>query len=281
MIKIDIQKELSAATGTMLLEVDTAFSEGQIHAIYGKSGAGKTTLLRIIAGLTKADNGKIEVGNQTWFDSDNQIDLSPQQRNIGFVFQDYALFPNMTVYENLKFALDKNQPESIISELIELIELGDLQSKKPTTLSGGQKQRVALARALVQQPKLLLLDEPLAALDLEMRKKLQNHLLNAHKAYNFTTLLVSHDEQEIRKLSETILVLEEGKIITSSSVAKFFPNRNIVLSGKIIQILAEEKECKLIVSIGDNEAILFISKEQAKRFKVGMVIPIHSQLSIK
>jgi molybdate transport system ATP-binding protein len=211
MIAIDIHKKLSAATGEMLLEVNTQIPSGQLLTLYGKSGAGKTTLLRILAGLTEADKGQITIDGVTWLDTNKKIKLPPQQRNIGFVFQDYALFPNMTVQENLSFALKKEQSSSIIKELIELIELGDLRKQKPKTLSGGQKQRVALARALVQQPKLLLLDEPLSAIDSEMRNKLQTYLLKVQQTYDLTTILVSHDESEIRKMSTAILILDQGK----------------------------------------------------------------------
>ena len=173
MIEIFLQKKLNASSGDMLLEVKTNIEQGQFVTLYGKSGAGKTSTLRMLAGLLKPDSGKISIHGNLLLDTSNQINLSPQKRKIGFVFQDYALFPNMTIIENLSFALNKNQDKKILDELIEIMEIGDLRNQKPHRLSGGQQQRVAVARALVQKPALLLLDEPLSALDEEMRNKIQ------------------------------------------------------------------------------------------------------------
>ncbi|MEM7382390.1 MAG: ATP-binding cassette domain-containing protein, partial [Bacteroidota bacterium] len=160
MISLDVQKKLHSAEGEMTLELDLQISEGHLVTIYGESGAGKTTTLRILSGLLKPDRGMIAVDGITWFDSEKEICLSPQQRNTGFVFQDYALFPNMTVLENLQFASKSKTDKIAIDRLLDLMELGALQHRKPDSLSGGQQQRVALARALVQRPKILLLDEP-------------------------------------------------------------------------------------------------------------------------
>ncbi|MCB0847577.1 MAG: ATP-binding cassette domain-containing protein, partial [Bacteroidetes bacterium] len=212
MTEIWLHKRLNAPSGKMDLEVNMAIEKGNLVALYGKSGAGKTSILRMIAGLMRPTQGKITVDNQSWCDTQHNIYLRPQQRSIGFLFQDYALFPNMTVRGNLEFALQKGQDSSIIEELIEVVELGDLQKRKPTTLSGGQQQRVALARALVQKPKLLLLDEPLSALDKEMRVKLQGYLLKVHREYGLTTILVSHDTEEVSRLADQVFWLEEGKI---------------------------------------------------------------------
>jgi molybdate transport system ATP-binding protein len=184
----------------MVLDLDLTIEKGQFVTLFGESGAGKTSTLRMLSGLLKPDSGTITVGNSTWFDSSRGIDLKPQQRKVGYVFQDYALFPNMTVLQNLEYALQKNQDNGKIRELLEFAELDELQHRSPETLSGGQKQRVALARALVQRPEILILDEPLSALDLKMRIKLQEYLLKVHKTYNLTTILVSHDIGEIVKL---------------------------------------------------------------------------------
>ena len=193
MIEVSIQKKLKAPFGEMNLDIQTNIEQGQFVTLYGKSGAGKTSTLRILAGLLEPDNGKISIHGNILLDTSNKINLAPQKRKIGFVFQDYALFPNMTIFENLSFALQKNQSKKILDELIEMMEIGNLRSEKPQHLSGGQQQRVALARALVQKPELLLLDEPLAALDNEMRNKLQQYIIQVHREFKLTTILISHD----------------------------------------------------------------------------------------
>ncbi|MGB5361296.1 MAG: ATP-binding cassette domain-containing protein, partial [Eudoraea sp.] len=193
MIKIDIHKNLSGSDGPMNLRIKCEIKKGELVTLYGESGAGKTSTLRILAGLLKPDKGIITVENANWVNTKNRSYLSPQNRNIGYVFQDYALFPNMTVLQNLEFASKKGQNKKVITDLIEMMELGDLQHRKPQTLSGGQQQRVALARALVRKPNILLLDEPLAALDYKIRLKLQDYIARIHNEYGLTTLLVSHD----------------------------------------------------------------------------------------
>ncbi|HEX9152494.1 MAG TPA: ATP-binding cassette domain-containing protein, partial [Flavobacterium sp.] len=187
MIQFNAYKMLQTADGKLPLDVSFTVEKGQFLSIYGNSGAGKTTILRILAGLTEAEKVAIKVENEVWDNSQKKTHLSVQKRSIGFVFQDFALFPNLTVKENLMFALQKNDTSDIVAELIELMELQSLQNSKPQNLSGGQKQRVALARAIVRKPKILLLDEPLSALDDEMRFKLQDYILKIHQHYQLTT----------------------------------------------------------------------------------------------
>ncbi|MEJ2584188.1 MAG: ATP-binding cassette domain-containing protein [Robiginitalea sp.] len=193
MISCAIEKVLSAAGGEMKLHLELELKKGELITLYGESGAGKTSALRMLAGLLTPDRGRIVVGGHTWFDSEKNINLKPQQRNLGFVFQDYALFPHMTVRENLEYGARQGKDNALVSHLIEMVALGDLQNRKPDTLSGGQKQRVALARALVGKPELLLLDEPLSALDARIRSKLQDDILALHREFGLTTLLISHD----------------------------------------------------------------------------------------
>lgn len=230
MINIDLHKTLMSAQKSFELDVNFEVNQGDFVAIYGISGAGKTTLLRIIAGLDQKSTGQIKINDSIWLNSKNKVCLKPQQRKVGMVFQDYALFPNMTVQENLEFALEKGKSAQIIDELIDTIELNDLKNRKPSTLSGGQKQRVALARALVQQPEILLLDEPLSALDDGMRFKLQDYILKVHQKYKLTTFIVTHDLAEVFKLTNYVIKLNEGKIIEKGTANELFLQSEI--SGK-------------------------------------------------
>ena len=195
-IHIDVEKMMHTANGPMNLKFQTTIQHGELVALFGHSGAGKTTLLRILAGLLVPDRGLIHFGNRIWFDSVKQINVVPQLRNISLMFQDFALFPNMTVEQNISFAQPENNEHSV-KELLDIFGLDELRKRKPNGLSGGQKQRVALARALAHKPQLLLLDEPLSALDAEMRNTLQNEIAKAHQMLGVTTLLVSHDLSEV------------------------------------------------------------------------------------
>ena len=228
-IHIDIEKNMVSAQGKMLLEVNTHIASHELVALFGPSGAGKTTLLRILAGLVKPDKGRIAIGNTVWFDSARDINLSPQLRNIGYMFQDYALFPNMTVEENIRFAQPENNKKEV-TDLIQTFGLSEFSKRKPSGLSGGQKQRVALARALARKPYLMLLDEPLSALDAGMRGSLQGEIAKAHQLFGATTILVSHDMSEVFRLATNVICLENGKVTTTGNPEKVFSDTSI--SGK-------------------------------------------------
>jgi molybdate transport system ATP-binding protein len=214
MIHIDVNKKLHGADGVFDLRFASAINSGELVTLYGPTGSGKSSVLKVIAGLMKPEQGKIVVAGETWFDSENRINLRTQHRNIGMVFQDYSLFPHMTVRGNLEYALGKNSEPSIVDELLDASELKNLEDKKPHLLSGGQKQRVALARALVRKPSVLLLDEPLSALDRAMRLKLQEYILLFHERMKLTTILVTHDLSEAAKMSRRMLTLEGGAIVS-------------------------------------------------------------------
>ncbi len=273
MIKIQVQKMLDAAEGKMLLEVDMHLAEGSFVAISGPSGSGKTTLLRVIAGLTKAESGLIIIKGESWLDLSRNINLKPQERRVGYVFQHYALFPNMNVRQNLAYALEKKQSKKIIDELIEVMELQALTNKLPKTLSGGQQQRVALARALVRKPHILLLDEPLSALDAEMRTHLQNYILKLHQNYGLTTILVSHDLSEIFKMADQVLVLQNGKITKSGFPESVFLNQPISgkfkLAGEVLQIVPSDLVYIVSVKIGNNIVRVIASPEEAQTLNSG------------
>jgi molybdate transport system ATP-binding protein len=211
MLNIDIIKQIDSANGIIDLDINLNIKKGQFISLMGKSGSGKTTFLRILAGLEKAD-GTITVDEKIWLNK--KTILSVQNRNIGFVFQDYALFNNMTIEDNLLFV---NNDKSLAKKLLDMTELSTLKNRVPHTLSGCQKQRVSLCRAMMNKPQLLLLDEPLSALDISMRNKLQNEILTFHQEFNTTTIMVSHDPSEMYKLSDRILVLEDGKIINDGN----------------------------------------------------------------
>ena len=250
MIEFSLNKTLHTAEGEMQLNVSARIESGKFVSLYGASGSGKTSLLRMLAGFMKPENGYIKVNEAVWFDAAKKINTEPQHRKIGFVFQDYALFPNMNVRENISFALKKNESKEIVDELLELSGLSNLANRKIQALSGGQQQRVALARAIVKKPAVLLLDEPLSAVDSGMRAQLQGTLAEMHKRFGLTTILVSHNSDEIVKLSDTVFHLENGKFQQQAAPAAFFLNSSTpgTLTGTIV---AFEDNGNAVVLIDD------------------------------
>src|SRR5690606_11867808 len=212
MIEMQVRRKLHGADGDFQLNVNVNIAAGELVALYGPTGSGKSSILRMLAGLMRPDEGVISVGGEPWFDHKKNLDIPPQRRDVGMVFQEYSLFPNMTVRGNLEFALNKGGDRDMVEELLDVIELRGLQDRRPVLLSGGQKQRVALARALVRKPRLLLLDEPLSALDFQMRARLQEYIIACHQRMNLTTILVTHDYPEVMKLAKRILVLSGGSV---------------------------------------------------------------------
>ncbi len=284
MLKFSINKKLHSASGKMNLQIDLSLEKGSFTTLYGKSGSGKTSTLRILAGLLKPDEGQIELNGNVWLDTKNKINRPPQKRKVGLVFQDYSLFPNMTVEGNLMFALDKNQDRKPVDELIEMMELGAMRARKPTTLSGGQQQRVALARALVQKPDLLLLDEPLSALDNEMRWKLQEFILRVHQEYQLTTLLVSHDIPEIMKLSDKVVVIENGEKIKEGNPFDLLAQNNgsdIQLTGQLLSKTKKDTFVETLIQIGNNTIPFSFNEREVEQLKVGdnIKISLHAHTS--
>ena len=262
MIEFFAQKALHGTEGKTRLDVAFIVATGEFITLFGKSGAGKTTLLRILAGLTAPETGRIVVDGEVWFDSAAGINLPPQQRQVGLVFQDYALFPNMTVRGNLEFALSEDKDAKLVDKLLDLSGLTQLQSRKPETLSGGQRQRVALARALARKPRLLLLDEPLSALDGGTRLRLQDEILTLHRLFGITTLIVSHDLAEVFKLSNRVLVLEEGRIAQDGKPAEVFAEQQgsdkFRLTGEVLKI--EPNDVVFVISVlVDNRIVKVIA----------------------
>ena len=202
-LTVDITVPLRSYTLELALEVEAA-----TVALVGPSGAGKSTVLRAIAGLTRPSRGSISLGEETWLSSERRVDLDPEDRSVGFVFQEYALFPHMSVRRNIAYGGTKR-----VDELLARLDIEALADAKPGQLSGGERQRVALARALARDPRVLLLDEPLSALDEEARDELQEELLRLHERRGFTALLVSHDRAEISRLSTAALTLRDGRLL--------------------------------------------------------------------
>lgn len=211
-IYIDVRKEMTTTEGKNMLNIRREISGGDFICLVGHSGSGKTTLLRILSGLLTPDEGVIRVGGKTWFDSTARINLKPQQRSIAYMFQDLALFPNMTVAKNIGYAQRAHNPTHI-NELLDIFGMKGLATQKPGKLSGGQKQRVALARALASSPQILLLDEPLSSIDQEMREALQSEILKAHEYLNSTSIMVTHDLPEARRMANEIIKIKNGLIV--------------------------------------------------------------------
>ncbi len=281
MIDVSLKKKLQSASGEMLLDVQFSVENKKLVTLYGKSGAGKTSILKMLAGIFLPDDGFIKVGNEEWYNNQKGINLKPQKRNLGFLFQEYSLFPNMTVGENLKFALKKDQDKNIVNDLIEIVDLGDLQFRKPDTLSGGQKQRVALARALVQKPKILLLDEPLSALDQEMRIKLQQYIIQVHREFELTTILISHDISEIIKMSDCLIEIEEGKLKSKGLPTDVFTKNNInakfQFTGEVIHMIKQDFIFIITVLIGKELVKVIADDNEAKDLSIGDKVLIASK----
>ncbi len=267
MIKIDINKSLHGSNGDMNLDVNLDIKEGDFIALAGQSGSGKTTLLRILAGLEDA-SGVLSISDEIWLDEN--MELPPQKRKIGFVFQDYALFPNMSVQENLLFV---NNDKELASHLLSITELTELKQRLPNTLSGGQKQRVSLCRAMMNRPKLLLMDEPLSALDPSMRTKLQQEILTLHKEFKTTTIMVSHDPSEIYRLASRVIVLDQGKIVDDGTpkdiLLKTVGSQKFSFEGELLDIKKVDVIYVAIVSIGQQLVEIVVSSDEVKNLTIG------------
>ena len=200
----------------VLKSLDLSVDDGEFVTLLGPSGCGKTTTLRLIGGFEKPDEGDIFFGSQ------RINDVPPNKRNINTVFQKYALFPHLNVEQNIAFGLnirkvDRKETKRRVAEMLELVNLKGFEKRSVTSLSGGQQQRVAIARAIIQQPKVLLLDEPLGALDLKLRKEMQVELKKLHETLDMTFLYVTHDQEEALTMSDTVVVMNQGEILQQGS----------------------------------------------------------------
>jgi molybdate transport system ATP-binding protein len=204
------------------VEFDHSLEQAGTTALVGASGSGKSTILRALAGLERMDRGQILCGEVPWFDSARGIALAPQQRDIGCLFQDYALFPHLNVHSNIAFGLRgtaRPERDRRVAELLDLLQLTGLERRSPRELSGGQQQRVGLARAVARRPGLLLLDEPLSALDTPTRHDLRTLLRTFLVTEQIPTVLVTHDPTDVRTLSDQVVVLDQGQILQAGPTA--------------------------------------------------------------
>lgn len=277
-IHLRFAKTLLGSNGTFTLRVDKHIAFGEFVALFGKSGAGKTSILRVLSGLDNAQEGYIRVGEEVWLDSSKNINLPTQKRRIGFVFQNYALFPHLNVYENICFGVQNKQDRIYVDELIALMDLQSLKKSRIHQLSGGQSQRVALARALAFRPSLLLLDEPFSALDNEMSKVLQNELGRLHHHLHLTTILVSHNLSEIFTLATRSLVIQNGHIIRDGNNEDVFIQKRlsakIKLNGEIVAIDSNDMICIVSVLCGGEILKIAYNPTDAARFTLGEQIII-------
>ena len=218
-----------------LKQVNLEIKNGSLLGLLGPSGSGKSTLLRILAGLEIQDSGRI------WLEGQDATKFPLQQREIGFVFQNYALFPHLTVAQNISFGLDVRNiditlKKQRVNELLQLIQLEKFADRFPHQLSGGQRQRIALARALAVEPKVLLLDEPFAALDAKIRKQLRSWLRTLHQQISVTTVFVTHDHQEAMELAHEIVILDQGRILQVGSSHEIIDYSNDISTNFLRQV---------------------------------------------
>ncbi|QMV42787.1 ABC transporter ATP-binding protein [Cohnella cholangitidis] len=243
-----IRKTFGAST--VLNDVDLTIQEGELVTLLGPSGCGKSTLLRCIAGLTEPDGGRIVLGQK------DIANLPPRSREVGMVFQSYALFPNLSVFENMEYGLKmrgvaKKDRARRCEELLALVDLEDKRDAYPQHLSGGQQQRVALARSLAVQPKVLLLDEPLSALDAKIRKNLRMEIRAIQQRLKMTTIFVTHDQEEALTLSDRICIMNEGRIVQDGTpealystprtefVARFMGSYNVLTGAEAARLFGQ------------------------------------------
>jgi molybdate transport system ATP-binding protein len=273
MIHALLTKQLHGADGEFQLDVDLQINPGEFVALYGASGAGKTTLLRCLAGLETPDSGLIRSNNESWFNSQTGTVIAVQQRRVGYMFQDYALFPNMTVKANVEFALRKGANKGRVNELLEMMGLGELQHRKPETLSGGQKQRLALARTLASEPQLLLLDEPLSALDQSTRVRLQDEILRLQKSLGLTTVMVSHDVGEIYKMAQRVIVLESGRLTQQGLPVDVFSrgqtSGKFRFTGEVLAIEPMEVMVSLTILVSNQIVRVVVMPQESTELSIG------------
>jgi len=243
------------------LDVELSCAAGEMTALFGPSGSGKTTILRSIAGLYAPTQAHVECANVTWLDTNAAINLPPHRRSVGLVFQDYALFPHMTVRQQLFAAmshLPSAQRAARAGELLALVRMESLAERRPAALSGGQQQRVAIARALARDPSVLLLDEPFAHVDRGLRDVLQRELATLRRSLRIPIVLVTHDFDDVARLADSLVMIDGGKVVSSGSVAELtaantlpgvsaYREPGVVMDAQVTQYDAQRRLCAVEV----------------------------------
>ncbi len=266
------------------LDIDFMVPQGLI-VLFGPSGSGKSLTLQALAGLCQLDKAHIALGSKLWHDSDKHSFLPPQERHVGYVPQNYALFPHLTVAQNIAFGLKLRgqQAQRRIAELVNLVHLDGVELLRPAQLSGGQQQRVALARALAAEPQLLLLDEPLSALDAAVRETLREELRTFYERVRVPMVLVTHDAQEARMLADSVVVIQQGRVLQTGSAEQVFrtPHTTEVAnlvglhtrwSGTVVDI--EPKEERREVTIDVNGLILKAWQASTTSYTLGQQVTV-------
>src|SRR5437870_2262290 len=228
-IDVDIEKQVRAARRRFDLAIHFSADTTRL-ALYGPSGAGKTLTLQMLAGLVRADKGRIVVDGKTWFDRDRGVDMPTRERRVGYVFQDYALFPHWTVAQNVGGAFARGWPRPLsasqarrVDDVLRSFELVDVRDSYPSQLSGGQRQRTAVARALVGEPRVLMLDEPFAALDGMLKNRLRGELLGKQREHAVPMILITHDPDDLAACADVVVTLADGRGVDFAPGASEMP----------------------------------------------------------
>jgi molybdate transport system ATP-binding protein len=263
---------LKKAWDKFILDVAFKVIPGRITVLFGPSGAGKSTILRIISGLEIADEGEISIGTEVWLNRKKGVCLPPNRRSVGFVFQDYALFPHMTVEKNVAYGIRERERLNEVKDLLSLVGLADYANCYPGQLSGGQKQRVALIRALARKPDLLLMDEPLSAVDWQTRRQLQEDLKRIINQFRVTTLYVTHDVTEAYKLADYVVVLGDGRVVKQGIPEEVFMGKRLStrlqLAGKVVNIESDPIMAAVTVLHADQYFSTLIDTEEVDRMNL-------------
>ncbi len=250
---IDLFHSFSTFQGIQKIEANLQISLGEYVSISGISGSGKTTFLRLISGLIQPQNGTIYWGEQVWHDTKNKQCIPPQERNIGMVFQDYALFPNMNTLDNIIFACKEKVEKKYLQSIVDTLGLDNYLTRYPYQLSGGQQQRVAIARALISKPALLLLDEPFSALDESLKKTVQSFIYEIHQQNSMTTFVVSHQISEIKPYAHRFLQFENEKLLDYHYIEK----KNLSVQGILISKEMSVSEMSQVTLLYDGKTYQF------------------------